>query len=63
VSFFELFLRLPGYHICPLFTVHCCQNKQTKKIVAYWFIFGFLASPADELWHLWKFFGKFILWA
>jgi len=26
-------------------------SKYEKKIVAYWFIFDFLASPVDELWH------------
>jgi len=64
-------------HNCYLVTIFvlCSLSivvKKKKKIVAYRFIFGFLASPADELWHqaileswavLWKFFGKFILWA
>jgi len=32
--------------------VHCpLIKKRKKKIVAYLFIFDFLASPADELWH------------
>jgi len=45
-----LFLGLPGYHIF-LCSLPIVVKIYKKKIVAYWFIFDFLASPADELWH------------
>jgi len=49
LSFFVFIPRVTWLPYFPLFIVHCCQNM--KKIVAYRFIFDFLASPADELWH------------